>query len=117
MIRATCHCGAVTLELDEAPARSPSATARSAGATACSGPTSPRDAVRGWQDARTETYLWDDRSIAFHRCRVCGCVSHWLAVDPDRNRMGVNARLLDPELIRRARLRHLDGAVSERYVD
>ena len=75
------------------------------------------DAVRGWQDARTETYLWDDRSIAFHRCRVCGCVSHWLAVDPDRNRMGVNARLLDPELIRRARLRHLDGAVSERYVD
>ena len=117
MIRATCHCGAVALELDEAP--------REITECNCSicrrygvlwAYVSPH-AVRGWQDAQTETYLWDDRSIAFHRCRVCGCVSHWLAVNPDRNRMGVNARLLDPELIRRARLRHLDGAVSERYVD
>ena len=68
-------------------------------------------------DAATDTYLWDDRSIAFHRCRVCGCVTHWSAVDPARDRMGVNARLLPPEILGAARVRHLDGAGSGRYLD
>jgi hypothetical protein len=31
--------------------------------------------------------------------------------------MGVNARLMDPDVIAKARLRHLDGAVSEQYLD
>jgi hypothetical protein len=36
----------------------------------------------------TETYAWDDRSIAFHRCRRCGCVSHWLPVARPEDRKG-----------------------------
>jgi hypothetical protein len=31
--------------------------------------------------------------------------------------MGVNVRLMDPGDIAKARLRHLDGAVSEQYLD
>jgi hypothetical protein len=31
--------------------------------------------------------------------------------------MGVNARLMDPDVVAKARVRHLDGAVSEQYVD
>jgi hypothetical protein len=31
--------------------------------------------------------------------------------------MGVNARLMDPELIRHIRVRQLDGAVTEKYID
>jgi hypothetical protein len=31
--------------------------------------------------------------------------------------MGVNARLMDPELVRRAKIRLLDGAVTEKYLD
>jgi hypothetical protein len=31
--------------------------------------------------------------------------------------MGVNARLMDPEVLGRARLRHLDGAGSFDYLD
>jgi len=61
--------------------------------------------------------MWDDRSITFHRCRTCGCVSHWAAVDPGRDRMGVNARLMDPEFVAQARVRNLDGAHTEQYVD
>ena len=68
-------------------------------------------------DAPTHAYMWDDRSIAFHRCRTCGCVTHWTAVDPGHDRMGVNARLLDPESLARARVRHLDGAGTEQYID
>jgi hypothetical protein len=65
----------------------------------------------------TDVYAWDDRSIEFHRCRHCGCVSHWAPVNRGRERMGVNARLMAPEVLAAARVRHLDGADTERYVD
>ena len=31
--------------------------------------------------------------------------------------MGVNARLMEPAVLAAARVRHLDGAGTERYVD
>jgi hypothetical protein len=65
----------------------------------------------------SDTYMWDDMSIQFHRCRACGCVSHWSSVDAAVDRMGVNARLMDPETIKQSRIRRLDGAVTERYID
>jgi len=65
----------------------------------------------------TDTYVWDDKSIAFHRCRVCGCVTHWAAVDRSADRMGVNARLMAPEVFTNARVRRLDGANTGKYLD
>lgn len=64
----------------------------------------------------TDTYRPGD-SIDFHHCRVCGCATHWSPLDPARARMGVNARLLDPEVLGAARVRHLDGAVTWEYLD
>ena len=68
-------------------------------------------------DPPTHVYLWGSRSSAIHRCRSCGCVSHWAATDPKRDRMGVNARLMDPEVLAAARVRHLDGADTDLYTD
>ena len=34
-----------------------------------------------------------------------------------RDRMGVNARLMDPEVVAGARVRHLDGADTWKYLD
>jgi hypothetical protein len=73
--------------------------------------------VRFTKPPATDIYMWDDKAIRFHRCRVCGCVSHWSAVDASVDRMGINARLMDPEVIRQVRIRRLDGAVTERYLD
>ena len=118
MIEASCHCGAVRLELSALPAD----------VTECNCSICRRYGVL-WAylepdhvrvvppKAPTDTYSWDDRAIAFHRCRLCGCVSHWAAVDPAIRRMGVNARLLPPAILAGLRVRHLDGAVTERYVD
>jgi hypothetical protein len=61
-------------------------------------------------DGATDTYVWGDRSLALHRCRTCGVVSHWTAFDPDYERMGINARLLDPDVVAAASIRHVDGA-------
>jgi len=65
----------------------------------------------------TDVYMWNDRSIEFHRCRNCGCVSHWSPVDKTYDRMGVNARLMPFEILVHTRVRRLDGANTEQYLD
>jgi hypothetical protein len=67
----------------------------------------------------TVTYCWGDKSIDFHRCATCGCTTHW-APRPERDahRMGINARLLAPEVVAAARVRRLDGASDDwKYLD
>ena len=58
----------------------------------------------------TEIYMWGDRELEFHRCRTCGCVTHWSAVDRTEERMGVNARLMPPEALELIPVVHGDGA-------
>ncbi len=117
MIRASCHCGEVVLDIAEAPSE----------ITECNCSICRRygvlwayyapEKIQVRAGSGTDAYMWDDRSIAFHRCRTCGCVTHWSAVGHKCNRMGVNARLIAPEVLGRARVRHLDGATSEAYLD
>jgi hypothetical protein len=64
-------------------------------------------------DPPANVYAWNGRTTAFHHCRDCGCVSHRSPVDRERNRMGVNARLMDPEILAGARVRHLDGTNTD----
>jgi len=117
-VTASCHCGAIRLEIERAPET----------VTDCNCSICRRYGVL-WAYYRpvqvqivassdaTDIYMWDDRSIEFHRCRVCGCVTHWAPVDRGRDRMGVNARRMPFEVVAAARVRKLDGAVTERYVD
>jgi hypothetical protein len=117
-VTASCHCGAIRLQLDAAPET----------VTDCSCSICRRYGVL-WAyyvpaqvhllaaPDSTDIYMWSDRSIEFHRCKTCGCITHWAPVDASVERMGVNARLLDLEIVGAARVRKLDGAVTERYED
>lgn len=58
----------------------------------------------------TEIYLRTERKIEFHRCKTCGCVTFWKAVDKMRDRMGINARLLPLGSLNNVRVKMLDGA-------
>ena len=118
MIEASCHCGAVKFAVETAPE-----DVNDCNCSICrrygtlwayyQKPEVRFDASNG----PTDIYMWDDRSIEFHRCRSCGCVTHWAAVDKTMDRMGVNARLLPPEILAAARVRRLDGANTEMYID
>ena len=115
---ASCHCGAIRLQLEGAPV-----TVTDCNCSICRrygvlwAYYAPAQVHIIAAPGSTDVYIWGDRSIEFHRCKVCGCVTHWAAVDPNLGRMGVNARLLDLEVLATARVRKLDGAVTERYVD
>lgn len=64
----------------------------------------------------TDTFMRGAKKIEFHRCKICGCVTHWSPTD-QRDRMGVNARLMEPEVVARVHVRHLDGANTWKYLD
>lgn len=116
-IDASCHCGAVHLEVEMPPEA----------LTDCNCSICRRYGVL-WayylpKEVRivpaagaTDTYFWGDRSIEFHRCKTCGCVTHWAAIDAQSDRMGINARLMHPDVLRPLRIRKLDGAVTGKYL-
>ena len=115
MIEASCHCGAVKIELEAAPTELTSCNCsicRRLGTLWCYYPPAQVRVV-----GTTATYRWGDRTIVFHRCATCGCATHWSAVDPARQRMGVNARLLEPAIVGAARVRRLDGADTWEFFD
>jgi hypothetical protein len=115
MLEASCHCGAVRIEVETAPT-----TLTSCNCSICRRLGSlwayyPPAQVRVAGD--TATYRWGDGDIDFHHCPTCGCTTHWTPVDPGRDRMGINVRLMDPAVVAAARIRHLDGADTWTYLD
>ena len=115
MIEATCHCGAVRFQIASAPEAVTDCNCSICRRMGVLWAYYTPDQVR--LSGATDIYMWDDRSIEFHRCKVCGNATHWAPVDPARNRMGVNARLMEPAVLAAARVRHLDGAVTWEYLD
>jgi hypothetical protein len=107
MIQGSCHCGTVRYEVDTAPETVTSCACsicrRTGALLAYYSPAKVR--VSG----ETDIYVWGDRMIEFHRCRICGCHTHWTAIDKTYDRMGVNARMMEPEVLAAARVRHIEG--------
>jgi hypothetical protein len=118
VINASCHCGDVHLKIAAAPEEVTDCNCSICRRYSVLWAYYPVDDVRvAASSGATDLYMWNGRSIAFHRCATCGCVTHWSAVDRRRPKMGVNARLMEPEILARARVRRLDGAATGRYFD
>jgi len=105
MIRAACHCTAVRLEIAELPN-----WVLDCNCTLCrrygalwSYPAAGKVKIVSPPEA-TQTYLWGNRWLAFHRCKECGCVVYMEAVMENPPFIyGINARMiptLDPEHVR-----------------
>ena len=113
-----CHCGAVRIRLAAAPARVTRCNCslcHATGALWCYVEASdvdlPRDA------GLTETYAWNGKHVDFHRCRNCGCVTHWVPRDRSRGRRGINARLFAPAVLAAASMTYRDGAETGLFAD
>jgi hypothetical protein len=103
---ATCHCGAVRIEVAGPP---PGVTECNCSICGRLGvlwayyPVAGAQLVAGAE--ALVSYAWGDRSIAFHHCGICGCTTHYTGIGPEpMDRVAVNARLLplvDPVPVRR----------------
>ncbi len=117
-VDASCHCGSITLAVSVAPDTVTECNCSICRRYGVLWAYYPLAQVRVLAvSGATDTYLWGDQSIAFHRCRKCGCVTHWAPIARSDDRMGVNARLMPLDILATARVRRLDGANTERYRD
>ena len=119
MLTASCHCGAVRLEVPRKPRR----------LTSCNCSICRRYGtlwayyrlrdvkVRAKRGA-LRSYSWGEKSLRFVRCGTCGCITHWEPVQVTKaSRMGVNARNFEPSLLAGVRVRRLDGASTWKFLD
>ena len=116
MIESSCVCGAVHLKINRAPDE-----VLDCNCTLCRrygtlwAYYSPKDVIV--PSGLTDTFMRGPKQAEFHRCKICGCVTHWSALDKTYDRMGVNARLMAPEVLSRARVRSWDGLNTRKYLD
>ena len=115
MIEASCHCGAVRLEVAAAPTQLTSCNCSICRRLGTLWSYYPVADVR--VSGATATYRWGDKELDFHRCQTCGCVTHWSAVSGSGERMGVNALLMDAKVVAAARVRRFDGADTWKFLD
>jgi hypothetical protein len=119
MIRASCHCGAVVLEADRAPATVTSCNCsicRRLGALWAYYTCAEARLVAGREDV--VAYVWGDKEIEFYHCRICGSCTHYevLTKDP-ASRFTINGRCFAPEDLAPIKVRLFDGADTWKYLD
>ena len=116
MIESSCVCGAVRLAisraLDEVTDCNCTMCRRYGALWAYY---SPKDVTV--PSGLTDTFARGQKLSHFHRCKICGCVTHWAALDKTYDRMGVNARLMEPEVLARARILRFDGLDTWKLLD
>ena len=109
-VAGSCHCGAVSFTLTTAPQQVTDCNCSICRRYGTLWAYYPLAQVQFGSLPATDTYIWGDRGLTFHRCRTCGCVTHWQALDPTHDRMAINARLLAPEVLAGASVKFFDGA-------
>ena len=119
MLSATCHCGAVRVEVPEPPESLTDCNCsicRRYG-TLWAYYKAASVTISGHPE-NTEGYVWGDKTLRFSRCRTCGCVTHWEPLElRGDSKVGVNARIFEPGVLGDVRIRRLDGAETWAYLD
>lgn len=119
MLKASCHCGAVTIEIARKPrsvTRCTCSLCRRYGAhwAYCSRKTASVTCSSGALTA----YRWKNESLEFFHCNHCGCLTHYESVEKsDNSRIAVNARMMEPADIAHVRVRTFDGADTWKYLE
>jgi hypothetical protein len=110
---ASCHCGRATIRLPRKPES----------VTHCNCSLCTKTGFRGVYFRSDEleiagefqSYVRDDLKqpyLANHRCANCGILTHWTPLtDPPHERVGVNARLIDPAALKDAPIEEVDGEI------
>ena len=116
---ASCHCGAVQLEIAYPPETLTQCTCsicRRYGARWAY--YASKDVQVRSEPGTLKTYRWGEERIEFAHCRRCGCMTHYESVEKgDDARFAVNARMMEPADVASIRVRTFDGADTWKYLD
>jgi len=119
MLSASCHCGAVRIEIDRKPRSVTECTCSICHRYGARWAYYTRKSVRViCPDNTLVAYQWGDKTIEFYHCSHCGCVTHYESVEKeDNSRIAVNTRTISPAEIADVPVRLFDGASTWKYLD
>lgn len=112
MIEASCHCGNIKISVPET-----TETVTSCNCSACSKYASlwayfsPKDVIVSTAKNAITSYCWGDKTIEFHHCNNCGCLTHYTPTEfGNKDKMAVNFRLVNANIVSYLKTRYFDGA-------
>jgi hypothetical protein len=119
MLTATCHCGAIQLEVDEAPQTLTECTCSICHRIGAQWAYYTREQVRfSGAPAQETAYLWGDRCIEFYHCQTCGCTTHYESVEKQADsRVAINTRMMRRVDTDGIPVRVFDGADTWEFLD
>jgi hypothetical protein len=122
MYTASCHCGAVMLEMQKKPRKLTACNCSLCRRYGALWGYFQRKSLRVVAEKRAlETYAWKDKRLKFFRCKKCGSVTHYERAAKEAggaDTAAVNFRNIDePGLIADIPIRLLDGASSWKVLD
>lgn len=122
MYTASCHCGAVKLEMQRKPRKLTQCNCSLCRRYGALWAYFQRSSVRIVAGKNAlETYSWLNNRFIFHRCATCGCVTYYERTHKraDGSDMAaVNLRNIDdPVIIAKLPIRLLDGASSWKILE
>lgn len=119
MLKGSCHCGAVKIEISQLPRE----------ATRCNCSVCRRYAATwayfteqtvevSYGSTPAEAYCWGDQLIDFLHCTQCGCITHYKSTAKAKSdRVAVNLNMFPEEAVAEVTVRHFDGAETWKYLD
>jgi hypothetical protein len=119
MLTASCHCGAVRLEIARKPRQLTDCNCSMCRRYGALWAYYSRKSVRViCATGAMENYAWRNKTREFYRCATCGCITHYeMAKRRPDSTIAVNARMMEPETIASLRIRKLDGASTWKYLN
>jgi hypothetical protein len=109
---ASCHCGRATITLSRKPEQVTHCNCSLCTKTGFRGVYFPSDELT--IEGEFDSYVRSDLKQAYlanHRCKTCGILTHWTPLsEPPHERIGINARLIDPAALRNVPIQEVDGA-------
>lgn len=106
--KGSCHCGAIELVLRGPPLELSECNCSICRRTGGLWHYCPPDGLSVTGSA--VGYIQGDRMLTTWHCPTCACTTHWTAIDPDYQRVGVNIRMFDPALWLDLPRKQVDGA-------
>jgi hypothetical protein len=119
MYTASCHCGAISLKVDEMPETLTECTCSICHRLGAQWAYYTLEQVRmtGSTAART-AYLWGDKCIEFYHCETCGCTTHYESVEKNEDsRIAINTRMMQRKDTAGIPVRIFDGADTWKFLD
>ncbi|EHZ2552639.1 aldehyde-activating protein [Vibrio vulnificus] len=110
-MKLTCHCENVTLILSEIPTEVGECNCSICRRYSASWAYFSPEQVEVTMTKPTDFYCWGDKEVEFHRCSVCGCITHYVTTAKCLDKiLAINMRMAEEEVLSGIAVRNINGA-------